>query len=223
MLRNSSGKRASWLIILFVSLAVFSLSTGCIILNGLSATGSGTDIISPAGNFTTIFEVYTGTFRAAAGSPYEMLLVRGDGFIYYESGIRNHSRQTSNFTMRQGQLPLGEVAKLQSLIEKCPQETYSKFGGNQPAFSGPYAFVFSPTRAIWAYEQTGSQLTTNFNPFTQNLTGYPDISDEAKTLWAELVSVVRSTVPTDVHPGLWPDQYIDRRNYEVRPEPSVKM
>ena len=178
---------------------------------------------SSAANGTTIFEVYTGNFQIMSGSPYEMLLVRGDGFVYYESGTRNHFGQTLNFTMRQGQMTLDEVAKLESLVEKSPQETYSRFGSGQPGFSGPYAFVFSPTRAIWAYEQTGSQLTANFDPFTQNLAGFSDISDEGKALWAELLSVVKSTVPTDVHPELWPGQYFDGRNYEVRPEPFAKI
>jgi len=225
VLRKNSRNRKSFLVVLLFAVAVVWLSSGCITTTVPSVAGPKTDNSSSPTtvNLTTIFEVYSGNFRAMTGSPYEMLLVRGDGFVYYEAGTRNYFRQTANFTMRQGQLSLEEVAKLQSLIEKCPQETYSQFGSDQPAFAGPYAFVFSPTRAIWAHEQTGSQILANFDPFTQNLTGFPDISGEAKALWAELLSVVKSTVPTDVHPGLWPDQYFDGRNYEVRPEPAAKM
>ncbi len=222
MIRNSSGKRTAFTII-FVSAAIIWLSAGCITVNEPSAANPEAGNTALPADYSTVFEVYTGNFRATAGSPYEMLLVRGDGFIYYETGTRNHLGPASNFTMRQGQLPLEEVAKLQSLIEACPQETYSKFGSDQPAFSGPYAFVFSPTRAIWAYEQTGGQITTNFDPFSQNLTNFPDISGEAAALWAELTSVVKDTVPPDVPPDLWPGQYFDGRNYDVRPEPSVKM
>ncbi|MDO8578165.1 MAG: hypothetical protein Q7R50_03185 [Dehalococcoidales bacterium] len=222
-MRGNSSNRKSFLIVLFISVAVVWLSSACITTGPFVTEPKTDNSSSSTANFTTIFEVYTGNFMAMSGSPYEMLLVRGDGFVYYEAGTRNHFRQTSNFIMRQGQLPLEEVAKLQSLIEKCPQEIYSKFGSDQPAFAGPYAFVFSPTQAIWAYQQTGSQITANFDPFTQNLTGFPDISGEAKELWAELLSVVKSTVPTDVHPELWPDQYFDGRNYEVRPEAAAKL
>ena len=223
MLRKGKHNRKTFLIILFASLAIALLSSGCITLNGPSAALPGTGNSTSSANFTTIIEIYTGNFHAMADSPYEMLLVRADGLVYYEAGVRSHFGQTSNFTMRQGQLTLDEVAKLKSLVEKSPQETYSKFGSDEPTFMGPYAFVFSPTRAIWAYAQTGSQITVNFDPFTQNITGFPDISDEAKALWVELMSVVRSTVPTDVHPELWPGRYFDGRNYEVNPEPAAKI
>jgi hypothetical protein len=224
MIRKGRRLRKELLGVLFFASALVGVLSGCITLNGPSVAGPKTDYSSPSTvNVTTIFEVYTGNFRAATTSPYEMLLVRGDGLVYYEAGIRNHFRQTTNLTMRQGQLSLAEVAKLQGLLEKCPTETYSKFGSAQPGFSGPYAFVFSPTRAVWAYEQTGNQISANFDPFTQNLTGFPDISDEAKALWVEMMNLVKSTVPTDVHPGLWPDQHYDGRNYDVRPEPAVEM
>ena len=224
MIQNDNRGRRVFSVALFVSLIMVCLLSGCITLTAPAGANALTGNNSAsAADGTTVFEVYTGDYRVMADSPYEMLLVRADGLVYYEAGVRSHSGQTSNFTMRQGQLALDEVAKVKSLVEKSPQETYSKFGSDEPAFVGPYAFVFSPTRAVWAYQQTGSQITVNFDPFTQSLTGFPDIPDEAKALWVELMSVVQSTVPTDVHPELWPDQYFDGSNYEAMPEPAAKI
>jgi hypothetical protein len=214
---------------LFVPVLLVSLITGCLLSGCITLTSSAVadDFTAnnsvSAANGMTVFEVYTGNYRVMADSPYEMLLVRADGLVYYESGVRSHFGKTSNFTMRQGQLTLDELARVKRLVKESPQETHSKFGSDEPSFAGPYAFVFSPTRAAWIYAQTGSQLTVNFDPFTQSLTDFPDISDEAKALWVNLTTVVKSTMPTDIHPELWPSQYSDGRNYRVMPEPSVKM
>lgn len=223
-LYNVSRNRKTFLFVLFACLTIVWFLSGCIATTGPSVAGPETgNSPSSTANLTTIFEVYTGNFRAMAVSRYEMLLVRADGLVYYETGSRIRSQRTSKFQMRQGQITPEQVAKLKMLIENCPSDLDSKFGSNITSFRGPYAFLFSPTREIWEYEERNKRIAANFDPLTQNLTGFPDIPDEAKALWAELISAVKSTVPTDVHPQLWPDQYFDGRNYEVVPRPGANI
>ena len=220
MHKNNQPARLRPGIILAVLAAVF-FSNSCIPLTEQSvpAQSAVENHTAPA----TIFEVYTGNFRSGSGSPYEMLLLRSDGLVYYESGIRNHYRQTSNFTMRQGQLTPAAVENIRDLVGRCPSQVYSKFGSDQPAFSGPYGFVFSPTRSDFAYGQTSFQITANFDPLSQNLVQFPDIPDDAKAFWSELNNIVKSTVPTGIHPDLWPDQYFDGRNYQPFPDMGANL
>lgn len=174
----------------------------------------------PRVNTKAVFEVYAGNYISRTQYPYEMLLVRADGLVYYETG--SHASVAPKIRMRQGQITADQLAKLISLVANSPEETASRYGSNRTFFSGPYAFIFSPSRETWQYELRDKRIAANFDPFTQNITGFSDLPQEAMALWTELQSVVNATVPTDIHPDLWPDKYLDPRNYVPPPVPQRK-
>lgn len=177
-----------------------------------------TETSKPTVNSTIVFEIYAGNYVSRVQYPYEMLILRSDGLVYYETG--SHARFQRNIRMRQGQISAEQVAKLRKLVTDCPTEIKSRFGDGQNSYGGPYFFLFSPGREIWQYEERDMRIAANCDPFTQNISGFTDLPDGARMLWAELQNVLNSTVPTDVHPDLWPDKYFDSRNFMQLPEPQ---